>query len=196
MMAEEAFDLNDMDGASESSESSSTRRSSAANIDFGRPDTPRHTILSLVASGAFERAQSELNNYVSMQSEYPTFGPRAERIKKHAIDLINAIRAKKNLPGINMLSVSKQREIQERVVGHMGELADAVRRIEALEREVKLEDLRSTVWVLKSGVGVVSAVVALALLIEISGGILGLFALYIDDSLTEFVNKIFDAIGM
>ena len=101
-------------------------------------------VLQLVASGQYDKAKEELDNYVGLRSAYPLFGVRTARYRAHCGDLINAIDTKRNFPGMATLSISKQREMYDRVVRHFDELKDTLKKVERAERELRTEDLKST----------------------------------------------------
>ncbi|MEZ4872601.1 MAG: hypothetical protein R2827_10285 [Bdellovibrionales bacterium] len=66
------------------------------------------------------------------------------------MDLIIAIKSKREFPGLSNLPVAKQREIFEKVLDHYDELRHYLKRIEAVNAEIQLNDIRSTVYVLKT----------------------------------------------
>ena len=89
---------------------------------LGKIDSLRRVILEKVVNGDYELASSELERFVSLQSEYPTFEERTHRYVIHCQDVIGAISTKKNFPGLQTLPVSKQQEIYEKVMEHFEEL--------------------------------------------------------------------------
>ena len=148
-----------------------------------------------VHSESYERASEELNIYIANKKEYPTFEPRVSRFQAYCVDLINAIKAKRSFPGLNVLSMAKQQEIYDRVMHHMVELADALKRIENIEREIKLDDKRSTVWVLRALVHSVILILIVALVMELSKGVLSSLGLLADDYFMELTSSIFEKLG-
>jgi hypothetical protein len=197
-MADEALDLDLGPEGDDSGKSGSdgSRKRGISQIDFGKPDTMRHAILSWVSNASYERAVSELELYIETKRDYPTFRPRVTRLQAYCNDLINAIKAKKNLPGLNLMSVTKQQELHDRVLHHMIELGDVLRRIEGIEKDVRLEDLRSTVWVLKTLVAVVLALAVMLLAIDISKGFFNVSWLYMEDLSTDMTDWIFSRLGL
>ncbi len=116
----------------------------------GKIDSLKHTILSYVSDADYDTAKSELGRYVSMQSEYPTFRVKSKRHIDHCNDVIQAIKAKRDFPGLHTLPMSKQQELMEKVVRHFEELKHYLHKIEVIEKDVKIDDLRSTVWVIRA----------------------------------------------
>jgi len=140
--------------------------------DSGRVDSVRATVLGAVVAEAYDRAKDDLCGYVEYKSMYPSFQTRVERHVQHCCDLIEAIRTKRNFPGLASLSLSKQQELHERVLQHFEELKQNLKHIEKVERDHKLNDIRSTVWVLKTLCWTVAAIVMAGFLIDIRTGML------------------------
>jgi hypothetical protein len=69
---------------------------------------------------------------------------------RHARELINAVRSKRNLPGLSQLTMAKQKEIMDHVVNHFNELKYTLKAIEKVAKDVALSDIRSTVWLIKT----------------------------------------------
>lgn len=170
-------------------------RMAASVKDVGQVDTMRHTILSHVAGENYERAIDELKNYMSSKDNYPQFRQRAERYVTYAIDLINAVRAKRSFPGAQHLAMSKQQELFDRAMDHFEDLKATLRKVEQIDREVKLEDVRSTVMVVKALIYCAFAVLVLGFLLEISRGVLPSLWVVIDSAFGDATNWIFDKIG-
>jgi hypothetical protein len=139
--------------------------------DLGRADSLRYTILSLVVDENYDRAMTEIREFTDMKKNYPRFQFRTERYSEHCMHLIRAIKAKRRFPGYNMLASSKQQELKDMVMLHFRELIDMLKRIEAVDLELQLDDLRSTVWVVKSGAYVVGLIVLIVLVIELNSGL-------------------------
>lgn len=167
----------------------------AKDKDVGAPDTMRHTILSLVTGENYDRAIGELKQYVASKHEYPQFKSRAERYAAYAGDLINAVRVKRSFPGMQHLSMSKQQELFDRAMEHFEDLKLTLKKIEQIDREVKIEDVRSTVMVIKALVYCICAIAALAFVLEVSRGILPSAWIVFDSAFGEATNWIFDKIG-
>ena len=112
--------------------------------DLGRPDTLRYNILSLVINEEYERAIKTLKEFMKSDSAYPNFKSKIERYSLHAVDLIYAIRTKRNFPGINALTRTKQQELKEKFREHFNELKVILRKIENCLEELRLNDVKST----------------------------------------------------
>jgi hypothetical protein len=170
-------------------------RLAASVRDTGQVDTMRHTILSHVAAEGYDRAIVELKKYIEAKSDYPQFEQRAERYVKYAIDLINAIRAKRSFPGLQHLAMSKQQELFDRAMDHFEDLKATLRKVEGIDREVKVEDVRSTVLVIKAIIYCAFAILVLGFLLEISRGVLPATFVVVDSAFGTMTNWIFDKIG-
>ncbi len=89
---------------------------------------------------------------------------------QHCVELIQAIQTKRNFPGLASLSLAKQQEIHEKVIDHFEELKGNLKQIEKIEREQKLNDVRSTVWVIRMVCFCTLALIAAGLVLDIKSG--------------------------
>ena len=112
--------------------------------DLGRPDTLRYNILSFVINEEYERAIKTIKDFMVSESDYPNFKNKIERYSMHAVDLIYAIRTKRNFPGINALTRTKQQELKDKFREHFSELKVILRKIENCMEELRLNDVKST----------------------------------------------------
>lgn len=165
------------------------RLESQANT--GRIDSLREAILRCITARQYDLALSEIERYVDMKDDYPTFRRRVQPYVNHSKDIIMAIKAKRNFPGLSQLSTSKQQEIMEKVSDHFEELKGHLRRIERIEREIILNDLRSTVWVLKSLFYSAFVILAFGFTIEVLIGLSRAFDIVYDDIIQRIVDFIF-----
>jgi hypothetical protein len=156
--------------ASEMQEELRRRLRDSQKADAGRMDSVRAGVLGFVVSEAYDRAKEELKAYVEYKSSYPAFQERVERHVQHCCDLIEAIKTKRNFPGMASLSLSKQQELHEKVLEHFEELKQNLKHIEKVERDHKLNDIRSTVWVLQSICYTGAALIAAALILDMREG--------------------------
>ena len=166
----------------------------AKTKEAGRIDSLKRTILSYVAGENYEAAKDNLEGYIAYKSDFPLFQDRAERYKNHCLDLIQAIQLKRNFPGISSLSFSKQQEIHEAVLHHFEELKVTLGTIQKIERELKLEDLRSTTWFLNTFSQALFLVAIVAFTMALKGGLGHSFLLVVDhltDQVSEFVGGLF-----
>jgi hypothetical protein len=144
--------------------------SESQNRDLGQVDSLRSAVLSLVVGENYDRAKEELLAYVELKSAFPAFQDRAQRYMQHCVELIQAIQTKRNFPGLTTLSLAKQQEIHEKVLEHFEDLKQHLKQIEKMEREQKLADVRSTVWVLRMLCCCAFVLLAVGLLVDIRDG--------------------------
>jgi hypothetical protein len=173
----------------------STRMKSSMR-EAGLRDGARSLILTNVAIENYEKALEELDLYTKAQADYPQFQERSGRYLSYAGDLINAIRAKRSFPGMQHLSMSKQQELHDRAMTHFEDLKATLRKIETIEKEVRLDDVRSTVWVIKALIYCLFAVLVLGFLLELSRGVLPAANVVADDAFGQVTNAIFDKLGL
>ena len=107
-------------------------------------------ILGFVVGKEFDKAITELQLYGESKFNYPNFQPRAEMYIQRSKELIQLIQEKREYSSKARLKSSKQQELQEKVYSHYRDLKLTLRRIEAIDRELRLEDLKSTVIFLKT----------------------------------------------
>lgn len=149
--------------------------------DLGKADTLHYNIVTYVVEENYDRAIDELKSFINREWEYPHFRNRVERYVPHAIDLINAIRAKRKFPGVTSLPIAKQQELNEKYRHHFAELQAILKKIEKIHVELHLEDIRSTVWVVQAFATALFAIVAVAFMIEVSKGLFENAWIVIDD---------------
>jgi hypothetical protein len=143
--------------------------------DVGKIDSLRATVLHLVVTEQYASAKNTLEGYIETKTAYPEFQERASRYNRHCGNLIDAIETKRNFPGYASLTLAKQQELHERVISHFEELKQGLKHIESIERDVKIVDLRSTVWVLRSLVLSTAAVYCAAFILDLRAGFLSSF---------------------
>ncbi len=171
-------------------------RMAASVQEIGQVDTMRHTILTYVAAENYERAIKELQDYVASKVDYPQFKQRAGRYVSYAIDLINAIKAKRSFPGIHLLSISKQQELFDRGMAHFEDLKATLRKIELIDREVRIQDVRSTILVVKAAVYSCFAILVCLFLLDVSRGTWPTIARVLDSLFLQGIDYLFDLTGL
>lgn len=159
--------------------------------NLGRENSVQHVILKLVVEGFYDEAKVGLEEFGKNQREFPQFTFRSSRQINHCKDLIQAIKTKRNFPGISTLPKSKQQEILEKVLEHFDELKQYLKQIESLARDVRMSDLRSTIWVIRSGFFSVMSVAVAYLLSEFFRGIHMSFDIITDEGTERFIGWIF-----
>lgn len=164
--------------------------------DLGRADTLRYNVLSFVVEENYEKAVQELRKFLDKDTEYPKFKERIERYIMHSIDLVNAIRAKRKFPGINSLTMAKQQELNEKFRVHFNELQYVLKKIEKIQVDLRLEDVRSTVWVVRAIMNAAIVIAISAFLLDVSRGLLKTAWVVIDDIFVNLTAWLFQMIGM
>ena len=163
--------------------------------DLGRPDTLRFNILTWVLEENYDRAIQELKDFSQNPSPYPTFQERVERYLMHSVDLIFAIKAKRNFPGINSLTRAKQQELREKFKQHFRELRIVLMKVEKIETDLRIEDVRSTIYVVRALSVAVVIILSLSLLTEIFQGLAQTVGIVVDDGLSRALDSFLDLIG-
>lgn len=164
--------------------------------DLGRADTLRYNVLTFVINEEYDRAITYLKDFLNKESAYATFKQKVERYVQHSIDLIFAIRTKRNFPGKSSLTRTKQVELKEKFKEHFQELKLVIKKIENCQEELRLNDIRSTKIVVKAIWTSVALVATAAFVLEVVGG-LGMTAYIIfDEYLTLALNWFYHLTGI
>lgn len=163
--------------------------------DFGKPDSLRFKILTLVLQEGYDRAIQELKDFAESESVYPKFKDKVSRYVAHCVDLVYAIKTKRNFPGMNSLTRAKQQELMEKFKEHYKELQFMLRKIEKVESDLRIEDARSTIYVVRA---LWIAALSLGLvwfITEIVRGMAITSTVVFEDLITKGTNYLFDLIG-
>lgn len=163
--------------------------------DLGRPDSLRYNILTWVLSERYDKAIQELSDFLEKPSDYPNFKEKVARYVNHSTDLIYAIKAKRSFPGINSLTRAKQQELREKFKGHYKELQYALKIIEKIHGDLRIQDARSTIYVMRALCIAVVSVLALALWLEIVHGLMKTSVIVLDDSFGKLANFLAEKVG-
>lgn len=164
--------------------------------DLGRVDGLRYTILSLVVDGRYNAGCRELEVYVEGKTEFKAFQNRAQKYIRYCQDIIRAIETKRNFPGLSAMSLSKQQEIYDRVIVHFDELKKTLSRLERIEREYKLSDVRSTMWIVRVLMNVTIFFFFFMLMVDFTGGVSNSFQLVFDAVTYDITTKIVNLLGL
>lgn len=164
--------------------------------DMGKADTLRYNVLTFVVEENYDRAIHELREFMRKDSEYPKFKEKTERYISHAIDLVNAIRAKRKFPGAAFMTMAKQQELNDRFREHFNELQTILKRVEKTHVDLKIEDIRSTVWVLKAAVHAAFAILVIAFVLEITHGLGETAGVVLDDGVSQTLDWVFSKLNM
>lgn len=156
--------------------------------EMGKADTLRFNVCTFVVEEDYERAISALEEFLNSDSRYPNFKPKVSRYIEHCIDLVNAIRAKRKFPGMNHMTMAKKQEINEKYKEHFNELQYILRKIEQIQISVKLDDLRSTAWVVKALFHSLFALCLVAFMLELGNGLFFTGVIVIDDFFLEITH--------
>lgn len=157
----------------------------AEKSDAGRADSLRQNVLSLVVEENYDRAIRELKAFLEVDFEYPNFKSRIERYVHHAIDLVNAIRAKRKFPGMQMLTMARQQDLNEKFRTHFLELQYMLQKVEKIQRDIRLNDVRSTVWVIKALSTSVIVIALVAFAMDAHSGLIATVINVFDDLFLE-----------
>ena len=163
---------------------------------MGSGDNLRHAILTLVVEEQYDRAIREIENYLESKPDFPQFRERAERYVGYSVELIHAVKAKRSFPGWNALNMSKQRDLFEKALDHFEDLKLTLTKIEVIEKEVRVEDIRSTVWVIQTAAICVFVLIVFIFMREFFRSILPTVGSLLESSTDSLVNLLFDKLGI
>lgn len=159
--------------------------------DLGQGDTLRFNVLSYVVEGNYDKAVHEIKSFLERDFEFPQMKERVERYLLHAVDLVNAIRAKRNFPGAQMLTIAKQKDLNDKFIAHFQELQYLLKKVEKIQRDVKVEDIRSTVLIVKAFIHSVIILAICAFAMEIHGGLMQTTVIVFDELFTNLTTWLF-----
>lgn len=168
---------------------------SVSENDLGRDGSLRRVILGFVVGEKYDEGKQELEAHVERKRDYPGFAVRVEKMVRHACELIHAIQTKRSFPGLGSLSLSKQQEINERVLTHFEELKQTLKGIERAEKDIKLHDLRSTATVVQVFAHSVVLITVAAFIMSIRSGMLYSFVIVFDALVDDSVRYIEHFLG-
>lgn len=163
--------------------------------DFGQPGSLRNIVLQAVLEERYDSALEEIKRFTEAESEYPNFRQRTQRYVNHCKDLVYAIKAKRNFDGIGSLTRAKQQELREKFKEHYNELKFVLRKVEKIEHDLKIEDARSTIYIIRALWLAAVVLIALWFLIEVAGGLAITSAVVAEDALDKVGSWIFGLIG-
>jgi len=163
--------------------------------DLGRPDSLRYNILTWVLDERYDKAIEELKDFLEKPSEYPNFKDKITRYIFHSIDLIYAIKAKRSFPGIGSLTRAKQQELREKFKEHFRELQYVLKIVEKIQGDLRIQDARSTIYVVKALWIAGFSIVALAFWLDIVHGLAKTSFVVFDDLFGRFANWMATLIG-
>jgi hypothetical protein len=136
--------------------------------NLGPGDSLRYNVFTHIIENQTERAVRHIEEYCEKHSEFPVFKRKVEKNAKHAIDLIHAIQAKREFLGSGYLTIAKQQELHEKLKFHISELQQTLKRMEKTFHDLRIEDVRSTVIVLKTATYSLLAIVGLAFFLDMA----------------------------
>ena len=163
--------------------------------DYTRSGTLSGPILQQVAIGQYDQAIQDLNSYLDFKKEYPNLGSRVARYLDHCGDLVRAIEAKRNFPGLGGLSLAKQQDVYESVLDHFDELKSVLGQVENIERDVKIEDMRTTIWFVAITMNCAFFIVSVGFALEVLNGLGHSFDVVFTKMVEDLVNMIFAMFG-
>lgn len=111
----------------------------------------RHDILMMVSSGKYRAVLVEIDAFQKEKSAaMPFFHVKTSRYFQYIKQLIEAIREHKTIPQFDQLPAGQQKKVHEQVYLYFDELNNTLKRVEKVIHDLKVQDVRSTIWVLKT----------------------------------------------
>ena len=140
--------------------------------------------------------RDRLKDFLEKPSEYPNFKEKITRYIHHSIDLIYAIKAKRGFPGINSLTRAKQQELREKFKGHFKELQYILKIVEKIQGDLRIQDARSTIYVVRAAWLAAFGVIVLAFWLDIVHGLAQTSIIVFDDLFGKLANYLAGMLGM
>lgn len=164
--------------------------------DLGRPESLRYSILTWVLNERYDKAIEELKDFLERPSDYPNFKSKITRYIHHSIDLIYAIKAKRSFPGINSLTRAKQQELREKFKEHYKELQYILKVVEKIQADLRVQDVRSTIYVVRALWLATLGVIVLGFWLDIVNGLMKTSVIVFDDGYGKLANWLAEKIGL
>lgn len=164
--------------------------------DLGRPESLRYRVLTWVLDEQYDRAIEGLREFAEAPSEYPNFQSKVGRFVNHSVDLIYAIKAKRSFPGINSLTRAKQQELREKFKEHFRELQHVLKVVEKVQGDLRIQDVRSTIYIVRAAWYAGLAIAILGFWLEIVNGLAVTSAIVLDDTFGNLADWLASMIGM
>lgn len=133
---------------------------------MGSSDSLKSTVLSLAKSGSFESAKQELKFYQQQNMRTPGFEFRTKHYFAHCSELLDAIHNLKHIPNFDSLRAAQQKQIRERIMVYGHDLSSILGRIDKVTNDLKIQDIRSTMWVMRTATLCFAAVVFMLAMTE------------------------------
>ncbi len=195
-MTDAAFDENHSLVPVSAKKESSVFAGANAQIELGKPNSLRYNILTWVFAERYDKALEILQSLLIEKSVYPEFIEKSERLLRHSIDLVYAVRAKRHFPGMASLTRGRQQEMKEKYIEHLRELQACLMRIEAIRLSLRVKDARSTIYVVQAFWIALFVLLILGLTLELKGGMLTTFSLVCGDLLDKSATWVFELMGL
>ncbi|MCB0348018.1 MAG: hypothetical protein KDD37_04245 [Bdellovibrionales bacterium] len=129
-------------------------------------DNLKATVLSLAKTGSFDLAKSELKFYQQQNMSTPGFEFRTKHYFAHCMELLDAIDNLKHIPNFESLRAAQQKQIRERIMVYGQDLSSILGRIDKVTNDLKIQDIRSTMWVLRTATFCVAGIIFMLAMIE------------------------------
>ena len=127
----------------------------------------RHDILTMVSGGKYRAVLAEIEAFrEEKKNKMPFFEVKSSRYFRYIIQLIEAIEEHKTIPNFDQLPAGQQKKVHEQVFGYFDELNNTLKRVEKVIHDLKVQDVRSTIWVLKTFSFCVAVILSVSAVVE------------------------------
>src|SRR5690606_18433281 len=116
----------------------------------------------------YDTAIAEISFYANSDKKLQVFKAKAQRYLNHCEELIRAVESKIKFCQTRTITRSQKHQLYVMVIKHFHELTDSLKKIERIENDIRVTDLKSTVWVLKAFVMSVGVLLLFAMVREAS----------------------------
>ena len=155
--------------------------------------TLTHRIMMLVAYKSYAQATTELTEHIKLRAEnFMALYLASHRYVLRCQTLVTAIEKKRGIPNLELQSASKQQEIFDLIKEYFKELRMQLKGIENIERTLIIEDVRSTVWAVRTLFYCIIAVMVVGFMLDISTGSLATVINVARDYMSQFCGWLLD----
>jgi hypothetical protein len=164
-------------------------------IDLGKPESFRYEILMKVIQENYGGALADLNELIHGPSEYPDFREKTERYVQHAIELVQAIKAKRNFAGMDSLTSAKQQELVDQFKSQIKVLQNTLKTVEKIQGDLRVQDVRTTIYVVQAFWYAMLSLTVFAFILDLFSGLLGTTLVAGDGFLSDIAHFIATKVG-
>ena len=136
------------------------------NYVQGRADTLRNSILGFLVGGRYAIAKKELNTYATYKGKNPAYESATKGVFDHAQEIIDTMRELTENVELETLPRSKRQDTLFRTKRLFENMKHVLMRLEQIENDLLVEDVKSVIGFLRAASVCVFAVIVVVAISE------------------------------